>query len=349
MAFPTYPSGPFTPEFCVGGFGGNQFSTCGWVTNQKALVVQKLQVWWDSSQIKAIQVTYADSSVSSLFGQTSGTTGSIAFSPGERATSFTLWGDGHGSRTGRVRITTTKGQTFDVGKNTSGQNTYTAPIGSGILVGMVGRCGNSMDMLGAVFLRDNVTSVAIDNVQYLNNISGKNTRLTQVTLGQVHYLGAPVHGTDWNFSNDVKRTQSSSFSQISSTMFGVSVGASVSAEIFGIGGSVETGFQWQTTKTTESGISDSSEFNLIWGVSGHLNPGEGITCTSKAEMGVGNVQYTSRVTVTLSDGTVSSYGENGVFDNVVYTNAWVDQVPDVNGQPQVALEGPRSVANAIMV
>ena len=200
-----------------------------------------------------------------------------------------------------------------------------------------------MDMLGAIFLNGSVTSVSIDNVQYSHSLNGKKTRLSQVALSQVHYLGTPVHGTDWTFSNSVNRTTTSSFSQTSSTMFGVSVGATVSAEVFGIGGSVETGFQWQTTNATESSTSTSEDFSLAWGVSGHLNPGEGITCTSISEMGVGNAQYTSRVTVRLSDGTVSSYGENGTFNNVVYAKAWVSQVPDVNGQPQVPIEGPRAV------
>ena len=345
MSFPNYPSGPFTPEYCVGGFGGSQFATCGWVTNLKALVVQKLQVWWDSSQITAIQVTYADGSISPLFGSTSETTASISLAPGERVTSFVLWGDGKGSRTGRVRVTTSQGQTFDVGETTYGQASYNAPIGSGILVGMVGRCGGSVDMLGAVFLNGSITSVAIDSVQYHNNLSGKSTQLSQVTLSQAHYLGAPVHGTDWTFSNTVNRNETASFSQISSTIFGPSVGAKVTAEGFEIGGSVQTGFQWRATDSTESGTFTSKEFNLTWGASGHLNPGEGVTCTSLSKMGVGSAQYTSRVTVTLSDGTVSSYYENGVFNNVVYTKAWVTQAPDVDGWPRVLVEGPRASAN----
>lgn len=342
MSSTSYPSGPFTPEYCVGGLGGYQFATCGWVTNLKALVVQKLQVWWDKRQIKAIQVTYADTSVSPLFGTMSESTASITIAPGERITSFVLWGDGRGSRTGRVRITTNQGQYFDVGKKTFGQTSYNAPIGSGILVGIVGRCGGFMDMLGAVFLNGSVTSVTIDNVQYSNSLSGASTGLSEVALSQVHYLGAPFNGTDWTFSNTVHRTETSSFSQTSSAIFGVNVGATVSAEVFGIGGNLEPGFQWQTTSTTESSTSKSKEFSLTWGVSGHLNPGEGVTCTSLTKMGVGKAQYTSRVTVTLSDGTVSSYDEEGVFNNVVYTKAWVSQVPDVDGQPQLPVEGPRA-------
>lgn len=342
MSSPGYPSGPFTPEYCVGGSGGQQFATCGWITNLKALVVQELQVWWDQSQIKAIEVTYANSVASPLFGTSSGNTASIELAPGERITSFVLWGDGHGSRTGRVQITTSHGQYFDAGKSTFGQTSYSAPIGSGILVGMVGRSGGSIDMLGAVFLKGSVISVTIDNVQYSNNFSGEHPPLTQVALSQAHYLGAPVHGTDWTFSNTVNRTETSSFNQISFQSFGVSLGAMVSAEVFGIGGSVETGFQWETTKSRKSSTSTFKNYSLSWAVSGHLNPGEGVTCTSLTKMGVGKDYYTSRVTLTLSDGTVSSYDEEGVFNNVVYTKAWVSQVPDVDGQPQLPVEGPRT-------
>ena len=315
----------------------------------KALVVQKLQAWWDNSQIKAIQVTYADDSLSPLFGTMSESTNSITFAPGERITSFVLWGDGRGSRTGRVRITTSQGQYFNIGKMTFGQTSYNAPIGSGIFVGMVGRCGGSIDMLGAVFLNGSVTSVTIDNVQYIGGLSGKTKQLPEVALSQVHYLGEPDHGTDWVFSNTVNRTETSSFNQTSSAIFGVSVAATVSAEVFGIAGNIETGFQWQSTNTTESSTSTSKEVSLSWGVSGHLNPGEGVTCTSLAQMGVVNTEYTSRVTVTLSDGTVSSYPESGVLNTVAYTKAWVSQVPDIMGKPQIPVEGPRASRNQTLV
>ena len=341
MSFPEYPSGPFSPEFCVGGFGGSPWSTCGWVTNQKALVVTKLEVWWNSSTLKAVQITYANSSISPIFGQTSGNGSSITFAPGERVTSLTLWGNGVGTRTGRIRITTSKGQTFDVGKNTDGQNSYSAPIGSGILVGMVGRGGQDIDMLGAVFLEGSVSSISIGDIQYNDSLDGTKKGLSQVTLSRVHYQGAPVTGTNYNFENKVERTVSLSFSQTSSTMYGLSVGASVTAEVFGIGGTVETGFEWQTTNTEETTTSTSTLMGLTWGTHGHVEPGKGLTCTSLSEMGVGNATYNSTVTVKLSDGTVSSYKEPGVFNNVVYTEAWVTEIPDVNGKPQVPIEGPR--------
>ena len=338
-----YPSGPFTPPSYVGGSCGREFSTYGWITHKQALVVQRLQVWWDTRCITAIQLTYADGSVSDIFGQTSGTNDSLTLAPGERITSFILWDNGkgdNGTRIGRIRMNTSQGQTFDVGKDTSGQPSYTQPIGAGILVGMVGRCGSDVDLLGAVFLNSKVTAVAIDNVEYDNEAF---LPLSRVVLSQVHYKGAPVDGTNWTFSNSVSRTTPQSFNQTSATMFGPSVRATVTASVFGIGGSVESNLQWQSTLSSETSTSTTQEVGFTWGVSGHLPPDKGLTCTVMTGMGLcNNIRYTCRVKVTLSDGTVNSYSEDGIFNSIVYSLAWVIQVPDVNAKPWFPIERPRA-------
>ncbi|KAL8788681.1 MAG: hypothetical protein Q9195_007182 [Heterodermia aff. obscurata] len=341
MSLPAYPDGPFTVKTLVGGGGGGDFSTCEWVTNGKASVVKKLQVWWNSSYLKAIQVTYSDNSVSRVFGEATELTQTIILAPGEVVTSFVMWGNGIGTRTGRIRLVTNLGQVLDAGKDTSGQTAYTSPTGSGILVGMVGRSGLDIDCLGAVFLDSSVASIVIDNVQYPDSLEGKFTGISPVFLSRSHFFGAEPNGTDWNFSNTVDRTTSSSFSQKSSTMFGTSVNATVTAAGFEIGGSVFSGFRWETTQPTESSTTTSETVNFTWGVSGHLNPGEGVTCTASTEKGVANVQYTSTVTLTLTDGTVSKYAENGVYSNVVYTWAEIKQIPDLGLKPHTPIiEGP---------
>ena len=108
--WPPYPPGPFTGEFVVGGFGGLPYQACKWVMNESALVVKGLDVWYNTSTLRGIQVTFSDDSRSSVFGTPSDTHAGITFSPGERITSFTLWGNGKGSSTGRIRLTTSAGQ-----------------------------------------------------------------------------------------------------------------------------------------------------------------------------------------------------------------------------------------------
>lgn len=319
------------------------WQTCNWVMNQKASVVTNLQFWWNSSHLNGVQVTYSDHSVSPIFGQGNQNTQSISFAPQEKVTSMTLWGDGKGSRTGRIRITTDKGQTLDVGKDTSGQKAYSAGVGSGILVGMVGRSGDSMDMLGPVFLNGDIRSISIGNIHFQPDFNGTSTGISTVSVGSQHFTNPSSATGDlvWHFNGTVKRVNTTSFTQGTSTMYGVSVNCTVSAEVFGIGGNVQTGFTWQKTKMQQTTTTTSEEVGLDWGISGTLKPGDGTTAFCNAEMGVSSARYTSTVTLTLDDGTVSVYPESGTFSNVMYVKGEESHTPDVNGVPSV-IEGPRS-------
>ncbi|EJF61631.1 hypothetical protein DICSQDRAFT_170046 [Dichomitus squalens LYAD-421 SS1] len=64
--WPAYPSGPFTGEFVVGGFGGSPFQACKWVMNQSALVVKGLDVWYNSGVLCGVQVTFSEDSRTSV-------------------------------------------------------------------------------------------------------------------------------------------------------------------------------------------------------------------------------------------------------------------------------------------
>ena len=347
MAFPAYPPGPFTPEFCVGGFGGGQFSDCNWVTDQKALVVTKLQIWWNSDMFVGVQTTFSDNSVAPIHGQPLDQSATLTLAPGEQVTSLTLWGNGVGTRTGHIRIITNKGQTFDCGKNISSQKSYSAPVGSGILVGMVGRSGDAIDMLGAVFLDGSVLAVTLtipdpkdgNGNGWIDQLAGTSKGISSVVLDSVHYQGATVKGTDWDFHGSASRTESTTYTQGSSTMFGASASVTVKGSLFGIGGSATTGFTWSTTKNQEQSATTSNETTLSWGVSGHLDPGQGLTVSSISALGTGRARYLAIVTIILSDGTTTTDSEPGIFNNVFYDTAYVQETPDTEDKLANVIEG----------
>ncbi|OCH85905.1 hypothetical protein OBBRIDRAFT_838593 [Obba rivulosa] len=304
MSYPPYPSGPFAGQFVVGGgFGGSPFQTCQWVTYQSGLVVKQL----DSHD-------------------------SIVFAPGEKVTSLTLWGDGDGTCTSHIHITTSAGQTFDCGKDISGQTAYDASIGSGIFVCLDGRSGADVDTPGAFFLNGSVTSISISNLVYNPPLTGTSAGISQIILDEVVYSNPSSATQDvaWNFSDSVTLTTSTSFTQSSSTTYGVSVTVDVTAELFEIGASVGGGYTWETTGTQETNSSTSTEETFTWGLSGELSPGESLTATSFCQQGTGEANCTSTVKLALTDGMISSYSENGVFNNVVYTSAQVSITPSVD-------------------
>ena len=240
---------------------------------------------------------------------------------------MTLWGNGIGTRTGRIRLTTNKGQTLDVGKDTSGQTPYDMAIGSGVLVGMVGRSGGDIDQLGAMFLRSAITHVAISNVVYNPDLAGTDKGIENVALDQAEYSN-PADSTkpvNWEFGGKTSRSQSTSYSQTSGDTFGLSVGVEVSAEPFGIGAKVTGGFEWKHEASQTTTTTTSNEIELTWGLSGTLDPGESCICTALVQRGEGRTNYSATVTVKLADGTTNTFKESGIFQNIVYTKVQVQK------------------------
>ena len=282
-----------------------------------------------------------DDSRDAAHGQLSGNSLGINFAPGEWVTSLSLWGNGIGTRLGRVRMTTGKGQVFDEGKNTDGQTRYDAPIGGGLMIGIAGRSGDDVDMLSFIFTSARVSFMNITNVSYA--LTSETQGITPTTLDSVHYTGAPTTGTDWQFGGQASRTNSNSFTQLSSTTYGASVDVTISAEFLGIGGSVSAGFKWEQTNGTQTATETSTEVAVTWSESGHLASGQGLTCTAVVQQGVISLPYSSTSYIGLTDGNNIYFTESGILNNVSRSAAYITQAPDISpGTPAMLIEGPHN-------
>ena len=311
---PPYPPGPYSPGFFVGGSGAGPFLTCGGTDGR---VVTKLGVWKNTSCLQGIQVTYNDGWQSPVYGSVSGDYNQIIFQPGERVVELTLWGNGIGTRTGRIKLTTNGGQTFDWGKDTSGQTAYSAPVGGGLLVGAVGRCGAEIDMLSLVFFTD-VKSVAITNVNYVNPPTGTANGIDLVQLQSSTYTNGGTEPIKWIFENSITRTDSHSWSQSATRQYGV--GATVSAGFFGF---VQAGasYNWSMTEEKTSQSTVTTEKMLSWSLEGTLDPDSSILAVATCHQGTVDVEYNATVTVTMKSGQTFSYDEPGVITDVLYSHA----------------------------
>ena len=324
---PPYPASGFvTPPFWVGGYGGSNFMSCGWIDFKQALVVKRFDMWWNDDTIKGLQITYSDDSRDAPHGQLSGTNASISFAPGERVTSLSLWGNGSGTRCGRVRMATNAGQVFDYGKNTDGQSRYDGPVGGGLWIGISGKSGNDIDMLGFIFTSAPVSNMTVTDVKYV--LSSDTQGIMPTTMDSVHYIGAPGTGTDWQFGGQASRTDSTTFRQLSTTTYGASIDVTLSAEFLGIGGSATAGFKWEQTNETETTTGTSKEVDLTWNESGHLAPGQGVTLLALVQQGTIALPYSSTVRINLTDGNNIYYTESGILNNVSRSTAYIKQIPD---------------------
>lgn len=273
-------------------------------------VVKKLGVHYNSSCLKGLRVTYNDGTVSETVGRAENSYKEIVLAPGERVISASLWGNGVGTRTGRIRFRTDKGQIFDAGKDTSGQTEYPMDAGSGILVGFAGRAGHEMDCLSFIFLRL-VDSVELTNVRYEQ--PPRNTiRPTSLTKETEYQNLQGKEPTSWTFANKVERTEVTSFTSQATLTFGVDV--KVTAGIPQIA-SAEAGFHWGFGVSQSTTASSSVTVTLEWGLSGILQPGQKVICQATAQYGDADIKYSATVTLKFDNGAVKKYDEHGVSHN----------------------------------
>ncbi|KAF8580325.1 hypothetical protein K439DRAFT_313084 [Ramaria rubella] len=336
---------PFVyPIHLIGGqTGGEEFTACQWVQGSSALVVKGLDVWFHSQYLRGIQVTYSNNSRSLVFGSDDNSHSSIVFTPGELVTSLTLWGNGIGTRAGRIRLTTNRDQTLEVGKDTSGQTAYDIDTGAGLLVGMCGRSGVDIDQLGAIFLKYKVIHVSIRDIKYDPDLSNtaEGICIFEVALNKAHFTNpASAKGPKtWTFGGSASRTTSTTYNQTTGNTFQPSAAVEVSAKPFGIGGKVtSTGFQWPHQNSVTTGTSVSNLLTFTWGLTGELQPGEEIVCLAAVQRGEGRTNYDATVIVELENGATNEFKERGVFQNVAFTEVSVTTKNIENENVKPALE-----------
>ncbi|TRY57775.1 hypothetical protein DNTS_012041 [Danionella cerebrum] len=164
----------------IGGNGGGHFSFTG---EDSGACLEKIWVWVGGWQVKAIRAWLTDGR-NQTFGEPAGTHHQFIFSPGERFTSLSLWGNGAGTRLGGIKFTTDKGEGFCVKMNDWDLKTeYPIDVGSGYCLGIVGACGADIDHLGFMFL-NSVESAVLSNVVYPTlNQRPPNVQVEEVTRG----------------------------------------------------------------------------------------------------------------------------------------------------------------------
>ncbi|KAL7629691.1 hypothetical protein AAE478_001214 [Parahypoxylon ruwenzoriense] len=296
----------------VGGKGGSlSFNKSRF---QNGIMLQRVGVWHDSSCLRGLRLTWTDGT-SDMYGSTAGDWKEIAFSPGELCRELVLWGNGIGTRTGHIKIVTER-QTFDWGKNVSGQDAYPMNVGSGLLVGFRGACGTDIDRLSPLFL--NPTESLISKVKYSSSPTGG---IVPVQLDTQTFDARNRSKIHWEFRGTRKRVVSNTWSQSSTLTFGMSM--KIQAGIPEVA-SVEAGAEWSMSDTSSYSTTETQERELGWEVSGDIENGEAIRCTALCQEGKTSLDYTSDVTVTFKDGKKLTFTERGRLDSISVSDCKVD-------------------------
>lgn len=180
MAVEKWPQETWQKLNVVGGSGGKEVQLIG----RGGTFVKKIRVYKNkvasTKSLRGIDVTFTDDE-NEKAGALNEDGIDFFFEPGEKVKAMTLWGNGKGTRTGRIWLETSKGRTFDYGMNTKGQNSYATDVGSGLLIGFMGRFDAEINCLAAVSLKP-IETLYVDNIKYPNLDLADTSSLTLRTL-----------------------------------------------------------------------------------------------------------------------------------------------------------------------
>ena len=151
----------------VRGDGGHPFTEC---KADKGILIKKVGIWFDRYAFQGLQVPWADDTQSAIHGRLKDTYKEVGFIPGGPVTKSSIWGDGNGTRAGRVLFETKSGR-FKEGEDVDGQTEWPTVTGSGVLAGICDRADAEIDTFALIFIRP-VDSVEISEIAWLPTANG---------------------------------------------------------------------------------------------------------------------------------------------------------------------------------
>ncbi|KAF4554331.1 Hypothetical protein D9617_4g000840 [Elsinoe fawcettii] len=305
----------------------------------KGLVITGMRIWTDPTRVTGIQMSYSDGSKSDIIGMQSVAStndNSIEWAVDDKIEELRVWRSEDGGAVGRIRIKVA-GRTLEIGGKVANKNVGTGmDVHSGMLLAVRGSTNNGPHLQTVEFrlLPSNPKSVELVTVNFpesLDKLNADKKGIDTVTLAQVYILNTNEPGSGANKTyqfGDTKEVRKSHRIDVGTEKtFGVTAGISIKGEVgfpglakAEAGFSLDTnfGYTWQNMDSREESHLD----RLQWHETGQLLPGKAVNCEAKALTGHFESDFTSKIEVTMLDGTKFSYDQPGHYENVGYTQAW---------------------------
>ncbi|KAI7812651.1 aerolysin-like protein [Triplophysa rosa] len=305
-----------TTLLAIGGQGGGEFTFNG---QNNGSSLQRMWVWVGGSQVKAVRAWLTDGR-EQTFGRPGGSFQEYVFQPGELITSMSLWGNGVGTRLGAIKFKTNYSKNFFVKMTSWSLRTeYPIDIGSGLCLGIEGRCGLDIDCMGFLFL-NKVQSVILTDVSYPTlDLVTPDVALEVIQLST--YKNETSISQEQTIESSKTITKSSSWStreSITST-FSMEVKAGI-PDIVEVttGFSVEIGTENTYSKEYTDETTEKQTFKIDVQarkkVDVHITIGR---CSF-------DLPYTGTVMVMCENSSVFTYETKGKYKGVSYTKIRVD-------------------------
>lgn len=316
---------PYATGGMIGGQGGQYhdfYPGAQNVGNVDGRTVAKFEMWAGEWQIRGIRITLTDGS-SQLFGNAQGTYNQYSFQPGELIRNLSLWGNGMGTRSGRIKFTTSTGNTFDHGMTGKGEKTeYPMPCYSGIFVGIVVRSGSDTDALGCVFFKP-LRSIVFTDISY-PDLPSYEAAIQPLTIDVYKDTNSGTQARNWKWSKTIREEDERSWSATQG--FELSNSLVISAGFPSIA-EVSTTFSWTISKSSTQGATEKVETVFIIDQSGTLNPGQSVHLAAITRRGtLVEIPYTGKVTINLRNGESYTGPISGFYSGVAYTSVTIQDL-----------------------
>lgn len=273
--------------------GGGEFTASGLENGRGNL--RKLGVWVTEWNIAAIKLWF-DNGESVLYGETKGDYRERIIGADDRLVSAMLADNGSDDpkdkRLGSIRLVFGPGkdQEFHARMHANYGTEQSIDVGSGILMGLVGRHGADIDALGLLLFKP-IRSAVLRDVVY-EDLPYWNDLIRTKSIDSFSDRNDDDTPANWQFEGSRTQTVMSSWSTTHSSelTFGARVEAGVPEIV-----TVEASFEFKVGQSFSHGTSITDEVTHTWSKSGVLEPGDSVFL----EAVVGTAQIMPRFSGTL--------------------------------------------------
>ncbi|CAL8376025.1 unnamed protein product [Arctogadus glacialis] len=299
-----------TTLFIIGGQGGGPFTFTG---RDNGATLRKIGVAVGGWQIKAVRAELTDGRVQT-FGNAV-TFSEFTFELGERITKLSLWGNGAGTRLGGIRFWTSSEREFLAHMTKWPLKTeYSIDVGSGVCLGLEGRCGSDIDHMGFLFINAIKSSVLTDmtypslalytpqvNKEHVKSVSYHNGS----TAAQEHkcaYSRSVTKSTTWSTTNKIESTVSLTVTAGIPDLVEVSAGFSLTL-----------GAEQTSSGTSSETTTESDEVTVT------VPAGKTVTVEVSVGRAVIDLPYSATVKIRCLNGRELHFKSTGNYNGVAYT------------------------------
>ena len=307
---------PYLEVGIIGGRGGDAFNLYG---GDDGSMLEKIGVWEGEWQIKSVKIWLTNGSIRQ-FGKPFGPYKEYAFQPGELITSMSLWGNGAGTRLGAIKFATNKNGSFFAKMTDWGlKQEHPIDVGSGVCVGVMGRCKMAIDSMGFIFIKRLRSSTMIDMNYPTIGFDEANVQMKALkSVGYNNSLEVPQSFT-------LEDTTTTTTKEFWSVTAGIEFSYSVSVKA-GIPELAETSTGWSLKVSVSGtyGMENTETKTVKW--SFPINIPSKTNANATISMGSADIDlpYTARLVLTTTDGSELIIPVKGVYTGVAFTRASVD-------------------------